>query len=143
MSTAYAKLKVLIADDHFDSRQLVTTVLRGHGIQNIVTAGDGQRAKDAIYAALKGHVPFDIVFLDWDMPVISGIEILKHFREQSDFDGTAFIMLTSMAEKTQVLHAVKSGATAYLIKPISHAMIGKKLQDTIEWLKQKRGPVQA
>ncbi len=130
----FSKMRVLVADDYFDVRQLVSTALRSKGIDNIVTAANGTQAKNAIYEAHNTATDFHVVFADWDMPQITGIELIRHFREQPQFNHTAFVMLTSMSQQSQVMEAIKAGATAYMIKPVSHAGIAAKMTEIAAWL---------
>jgi two-component system chemotaxis response regulator CheY len=133
----FTYLKVLVVDDHFSARQIVINVLRQNGVTNIETASNGAEAKDMIYGAHHARVPFHIVFLDWNMPVMSGFEVLQHFREQPAYALTAFIMLTAEAEQAEVLKAVKAGATTYIVKPVSQLNIEKKFFEVVEWVKTK------
>lgn len=127
-------MKILIAEDHFETRQTILSAIRQSGPHDIVSVPNGQKAKYEIYQALEDAQPFHIVFLDWDMPLISGIEILKELRKQEAFSRTALVMLTAMSEKPQILEAVQAGATAYLVKPVSIATIQNKLNDIAKWL---------
>jgi CheY-like chemotaxis protein len=63
--------------------------------------------------------PYHIVFLDWEMPQISGFDILSHFRKLKPFAGTAFVMLTSVSETPEVLRAVKAGANTGILSNLS------------------------
>ncbi len=130
--------RVLIVDDHFLARQIVGDVMREHNVQEVRTAADGREARDMIAAAQKMGQPYDIVFLDWNMPLIEGIDLLRHFRAQPAFNKTAFIMLTAASEKGEVMQAVKAGATAYIAKPVSKASIGKKFLEVVEWVRKQR-----
>jgi two-component system chemotaxis response regulator CheY len=67
---------------------------------------------------------------------VEGIDLLRHFRTQPQFSRTAFIMLTAASEQGEVLQAIKAGATAYLVKPVSKATVSKKFLETVEWLKK-------
>lgn len=131
-------LKVLIVDDHATARELVANAVREHNVQNITMAPDGTKAREAIYVAHAEKKPFDVVFLDWDMPEMAGIDVLKHFREQPQYADTAFIMVTANADKAHVLEAIKAGATTYIIKPVSRENIAKKFVEVSEWLKMHR-----
>lgn len=131
-------LKVLIVDDHFAARQLVANVMREHDVTNVKMAADGRQAEDAINAAYDIGRPFDIVFLDWNMPHREGIDVLKYCRAQPRFNSTAFIMVTAAAQKSEVLQAAKAGATSYIIKPVSPAGIAKKFLEVVEWVKRNR-----
>jgi two-component system, chemotaxis family, chemotaxis protein CheY len=130
--------KVLIVDDHSMARQIVFGVIQSMGVTQIETAEDGAEAREKLYAAYDAGRPFDIVFLDWNMPEVEGIDVLKHFRTHPEFALTAFIMLTAQGEQGEVLHAAKSGATSYIVKPASKETISKKFLETIEWVKKQK-----
>ncbi|MBV8060106.1 MAG: response regulator [Alphaproteobacteria bacterium] len=129
------QLKILIVDDHFLARQIVTNVLREHNIEAVDTATNGNEAKEAICNAFEQHKPYDIVFLDWNMPGMEGIDVLAHFRADSRFNKTAFVMLTAAADQSDVIRAIKAGATGYIVKPVSRSTVSKKLVEVQEWLK--------
>ena len=133
-------VRVLIVDDHTMARQIVFNVLHGLNVKEIKMAGNGVEAREALYAAYDAGTPFDVVFLDWNMPELEGIDVLKHFRLHPEFAKTAFIMLTAAGEQSDVLNAAKSGATSYIVKPASKEVIAKKFHDAVEWVrKQKSG----
>lgn len=133
-----SQLKVLIADDHFLVRQFVRNTLQEAKITNIQTAADGNEAIDQIQKAREVKQPYDIVFLDWNMPTISGLEVLNYFRTRPEYANTAFVMLTAESEQSNIMKAIKAGATSYIIKPVSPSDLGKKLFEIHEWLKRKR-----
>jgi two-component system chemotaxis response regulator CheY len=133
-----SNLKVLIADDHFLIRQFVRNTLQEAQINNVQTAADGNEAIDLVQKAHEVGQPFDIVFLDWNMPTVSGLEVLSYFRAKSDYASTAFVMLTAESEQQNFMKAIKAGATSYIVKPVSPADLGKKLFEINEWLKRKR-----
>lgn len=133
-----SQLKVLIADDHFLVRQFVRNTLQESKISNIQTAADGNEAIDLIQKAREAKQPYDIVFLDWNMPTVSGLEVLNYFRSRSEYADTAFVMLTAESEQQNIMKAIKAGATSYIIKPVSPADLSKKLFEIHEWIKRKR-----
>jgi two-component system chemotaxis response regulator CheY len=134
----YIPLKVLIADDHFLTRQTVSDVMRAHKVGHFEAVADGSEAREKITQAMAFGTPYDVVFLDWNMPLIQGIDVLKHFRNQENFSRTAFVMLTAESNQSQVLEAIHAGATAYIIKPVAGEMISKKFFEVLEWLKKKK-----
>ena len=69
-----ANLKVLVADDHFLIRQFVRNTLQDAKITNVQTAADGNEAIDLVQKAYEVNQPYDVVFLDWNMPTISGLK---------------------------------------------------------------------
>lgn len=138
-----ANLKVLIADDHFLIRQFVRNALADSKISNVQTAADGNEAIDLVQKAYEANTPYDMVFLDWNMPTISGLEVLSYFRAKPEYASTAFVMLTAESEQQNIMKAIKAGATSYIIKPVSPSDLGKKLFEIHEWIKRKRQSAQA
>ncbi|MGE0109778.1 MAG: response regulator [Bdellovibrionales bacterium] len=136
--TSLAELKVLVADDHFLVRQFVRNTLEESKISNIQTAADGNEAIEQIQKAKAVNQPFDLVFLDWNMPTISGLEVLNYFRTRAEYENIAFVMLTAESEQQNIMKAIKAGATSYIIKPVSPADLSKKLFEIYEWIKRKR-----
>ncbi len=115
-------------------RDALVDALRTEGDPEIDLAPNGRVARTKILEADFNRKPYDIVFLDWEMPEISGIDVLKYFRQQPHFKRTAFVMVTSISDKEQVIDAVKSGATAYLIKPVTLGVVSKKMVEVMRWL---------
>jgi len=139
MPTFNESLRVLIVDDSLVSRQVISLSMRGKSVSLVDTAANGKKARDMIDSAHILGKPYHIIFLDWDMPIMPGIEVLRFFRAQPQFATTAFVMVTAMSVKGQVMEAIKAGATAYLVKPVSQAVIDKKFDEIVAWL-QKRWP---
>ena len=136
-------LKVLVADDHFLIRQFVRNALSDSKITDVQTAADGNEAIDLVQKAYEGGHSYDIVFLDWNMPTVSGLEVLTYFRGNPDYAHTAFVMLTAESEQQNIMKAIKAGATSYIIKPVSPADLAKKLFEIHEWIKRKRQTISA
>jgi CheY-like chemotaxis protein len=127
--------RVLIVDDHLVMRQIVRNVLRDRcKITNTETAADGAEAIRLLEKAYANHCPFDIVFLDWNMPNVSGLEVLSYFRGKTQFDRTAFVMLTVETEGQEIAKALRAGATSYICKPISSDNLAAKVHDLLQWL---------
>ncbi|MDX2028635.1 MAG: response regulator [Alphaproteobacteria bacterium] len=138
-----ANLKILIADDHFLIRQFVRNALQESKVTNVQTAADGNEAIDLVQKAHDAGQPYDVVFLDWNMPTISGLEVLSYFRAKNEYTNTAFVMLTAESEQQNIMKAIKAGATSYIIKPVSPTDLNKKLFEIYEWIKRKRQSGQA
>ena len=138
LTNQMADLKILIADDHFLIRQFVRNTLQDAKIGDLQTAADGNEAIDLVQKAYDLGQPYDVVFLDWNMPTISGLEVLNFFRAKAEYGTTAFVMLTAESEQANIMKAIKAGATSYIIKPVAPADLSKKLAEIYEWLKRKR-----
>jgi two-component system chemotaxis response regulator CheY len=133
-----ASIKVLIADDHFLIRRSVQNTLEEFRITDVQTAADGNEAIDLVQKACDARRPYDIVFLDWHMPTISGLGVLGYFCAQAQYADTAFVMLTAESEQQNIIKAIRAGATSYIVKPVSTTDLGKKLLEIHDWIKRKR-----
>jgi two-component system chemotaxis response regulator CheY len=131
-------LKVLIADDHFLTHEFVRNALYESNITDIQHAADGNEAIDLVQKARDSGQPYDIVFLDWNMPMVSGLDVLSYFRAKPEYADTAFVMLTAESEQQNIMKAIKSGATAYIIKPVSATQLEEKMIALQEWIKRNR-----
>lgn len=116
-------MKVLIIDDSRTMRQLLASFLAPltHDVRE---AGDGQEA----LAVLEQHAPFDLALVDWDMPVMNGLDFVKHVRRDARFDPMKLMMVTAQNSYETVVQALEAGATDYLMKPLTEDMLLDKLR---------------
>lgn len=116
-------LKVLVADDATFVRDLVKRTLR-HMIADIELweAPDGARAMSLI----KSKSP-DLILSDWEMPGMSGDELLRWLRQQPEFADTPFVMITSRGDRDHVIAAVSAGVSDYLSKPFTADELTRKI----------------
>lgn len=116
-------LKVLVADDATFVRDLIKRTLR-HMIPDLelFEAPDGARAMSLI----KMKSP-DLIFSDWEMPEMSGDELLRWLRQQPQFAETPFVMITSRGDRNHVLEAVTAGVSDYLSKPFTADELTRKI----------------
>ncbi len=117
-------MKALVVDDSMTIRRIVIKALGIAGIADTTEAGDGVEAVDATKAD-----KFDVILLDWNMPKMSGIDTLRAIRQAGD--KTPVIMVTTEAEKSRVIEAIKSGANDYLIKPFSPDQLAEKVKGVV------------
>jgi len=115
-------MKVLLVDDSSTMRRIQKTQLNGMGITDIDEAGNGEEA----LAKLAG-AKFDVVMLDWNMPVMDGITLLKNIRQNGAYSGIKVIMCTSESEKAKVMEALQAGANNYIVKPFTPEALKEKL----------------
>lgn len=116
-------MRVLLVDDSVTMRRIQKTQLNSLGISDIVEAGDGEEA----LTKLSNSMPVDLIMLDWNMPVMDGITLLKKIRTENQYQSIKVIMCTSESEKNKVVDALKSGANNYLIKPFTPDALKEKL----------------
>jgi two-component system, chemotaxis family, chemotaxis protein CheY len=114
-------VRALIIDDSRFVRSYLRGLLQEKRIE-CEEAADGQAGLDRLHAGAQ----FDLVLLDWNMPVMNGIETLRKIRAEG-FSGMKVLMVTTEAENNFILRALEAGADEYLMKPFDHDGFGDKL----------------
>lgn len=118
-----AMLKALVVDDASFVRDLVKrTVRQRFPVIETTDAQNGKRAQ-----SLMSRNAFDLVLCDWEMPEMSGLELLQWMRQQPQYKTVPFIMITSRGDKDHVIEAVQEGVSEYLGKPFSPEGLSKKI----------------
>lgn len=117
-------MKALVVDDSMTIRRIVIKALALAGIADATEAGDGVEAVEATKSS-----QFDVILLDWNMPKMSGIDTLRTIRQTGN--KTPVIMVTTEAEKSRVIEAIKTGANDYLIKPFSPDQLAQKVKGIV------------
>ncbi len=118
-------MKILVVDDSAVMRKVLIDALAKVGYTDVGQAADGEEAVAAVMSEEYG-----LVLLDWNMPSMSGLDVLKAIR--ADGDSIPIIMVTTEAEKTRVIDAIKAGANSYIIKPFKPETISEKVQDVLQ-----------
>ena len=114
-------MKALVVDDSASIRRIVVRTMNSVGVDQAIEAADGPAALSAFQAD-----SFDLILLDWDLPKISGIEVLRAIRAAGST--VPVIMVARDSAKSTVLGAVQAGANAYLIKPFSPDQLAVKIR---------------
>jgi len=107
-------------------RKIITSALKKLGVNDTIEAANGKEALDVV--AKEGNI--GLVLMDWNMPVMTGIEAVKKIR--ADGKKVPIVMVTTEAEKERVIEAIKSGANDYLIKPFNPKDIQAKLEKFLQ-----------
>ena len=124
MSDSYSDLNVLVVDDSGTMRRIIRNILRGVGVSSIIEAGHGLSALER----LRAHV-VDLVVLDWNMPEMSGIEVLRAMRMDPALNDIPVLMVTANAERQSVIEAIQAGVTSYVAKPFTPQVLHQKLSE--------------
>lgn len=115
-------MKALIVDDSRAMRLLIGRVL--HGLDFVTReVANGREALDEL---ARGG-PFDVALVDWNMPVMDGLEFVLEVRRDRTLDEMAIVMVTTESEERQVQRAIAAGASEYLMKPFTPAAFEQKL----------------
>lgn len=127
-SNGLEKLSVLVVDDHANMRRIVNTILHTFGIVRVIEATDGADG----FESMRSHQP-DIIFVDWEMPGIDGVEFTQLVRNASDSPNpfVPIIFLTSYSDKRHVIEARDAGVTEFLAKPVSAKAIYSRMMSII------------
>jgi two-component system, chemotaxis family, chemotaxis protein CheY len=125
------KIKILVVDDFATMRKVVRNLLKQGGYDDIVEAEDGVMA----LKALKSQ-KIDFVVSDWNMPNMSGLELLKAVRADAELAKTPFLMVTAEALQDNVVAAVKAGVNNYIVKPFTAEVLNEKIKKIIEGLQK-------
>lgn len=114
-------MRALIVDDSRFLRNYLRGLLKGEGVE-CIEAIDGQNGLDCLHDGL----PFDIAFIDWNMPVMNGLDMLKKLRAEG-FTSLKVLMVTTEAENDFIVRALDAGADEYLMKPFDGEALNEKL----------------
>ena len=116
-------MRALVVDDSRTMRRIVVRILAGLGYQTS-EAADGREALDLLEA---GEV-YDLACIDWNMPVMDGLEFVMAVRARPDWRAITLMMVTTEAEHGQIVRALAAGAHEYMIKPFTPDAIRDKLE---------------
>ena len=124
----YSEFRILIVDDFVLIRTMLKQALIGLGFSNIDEAGDGVEAFERINAAAEISRPYDVVFLDWNMPRMTGFELLQKLKASDFAAELPVIMISAERENSNIILALEAGALDFIAKPFSTATLQAKLQ---------------
>lgn len=113
----------LVVDDISAMRNSMVSLLRGMEMENVVSAGNG---KDALHIIERQRV--DIVLCDWNMPIMSGLELLKTLRSNPDTAQLPFVMITAEADHGRISEAIAAGVTDLLVKPYTSSQLVSRVE---------------
>lgn len=116
-------MKVLVVDDFSTMRRIVKNILRQLGFNNILEADDGSTGLDILQKE-----KIDLIISDWNMPKMTGLELLKAVRGDDALRDIPFLMVTAEAQQENIIEAVKAGVNNYIVKPFTAETLGKKIE---------------
>ncbi len=123
-----ADIKILVVDDMSTMRKIIKQMLKQIGFTNITEADDGATAWPLIQNGIKDGVPFEFILSDWNMPQMSGLDLLKNVRSTPGLEKLPFLMITAEAEQGNVVIAVKAGVSNFIVKPFSPETLKEKIE---------------
>jgi len=115
--------KFLVVDDFSTMRRIVRNLLKELGFVNVQEAEDGVQALSKLRAEA-----FDFVVSDWNMPNMTGIELLRAIRGDVRLKHLPVLMVTAEAKRENIIEAAQAGASGYVVKPFTAATLDEKLK---------------
>ena len=115
-------MRVLVVDDFSTMRRIIKNILRQLGFTNVVEADDGPTAWEVLN---KDRI--DFVISDWNMPKMTGIELLRKVRASEEFADMPFLMVTAEAQQENVIEAVQARVSNYIVKPFTAETMKQKI----------------
>ena len=120
-------MKILIVDDFSTMRRIIKNLLRDLGFSNTVEADDGNTALPVLK---KGDI--DFLITDWNMPGMTGIELLRTVRADPELGTMPILMVTAEAKREQIIEAAQAGVNGYIVKPFTAITLKEKIDKIFE-----------
>lgn len=120
-------MKILIVDDFSTMRRIIKNLLRDLGFTNTQEADDGQTALPMLK-----NGDFDFLVTDWNMPGMTGIELLRQVRADERLSGLPVLMVTAEAKREQIVQAAQCGVNGYVVKPFTAQALKEKIDKIFE-----------
>jgi two-component system chemotaxis response regulator CheY len=123
-------MKFLVVDDFSTMRRIVKNLLKELGFTNVQEAEDGVDGLNK----LRGE-SFDFVVSDWNMPNMTGIDMLRAIRSDPALKHLPVLMVTAEAKRENIIEAAQAGASGYVVKPFTAATLDEKLKKIFSTMK--------
>lgn len=120
-------MKILIVDDFSTMRRIIKNLLRDLGFANTHEADDGVTALPMLR-----NGDFDFLVTDWNMPGMSGIDLLREVRKDSRLASLPILMVTAEAKRDQIIEAAQAGVNGYVVKPFTAQVLKEKIEKIFE-----------
>jgi two-component system, chemotaxis family, chemotaxis protein CheY len=115
-------MKILIVDDMSTTRRIVKNIMKQLGFANVEEAENGQDALGKLRADT-----FGFVISDWNMPIMTGIDLLRAIRADDKLKATPVLMVTAEVQKDNLVEAIQAGVSNYIVKPFTAEVLQEKM----------------
>ncbi|AKT29870.1 response regulator [Pseudomonas syringae pv. tomato] len=120
-------MKILIVDDFSTMRRIIKNLLRDLGFTNTSEADDGLTALPMLQSGA-----FDFLVTDWNMPGMTGIDLLRQVRADDRLKSLPVLMVTAEAKREQIIEAAQAGVNGYVVKPFTAQALKEKIEKIFE-----------
>ena len=120
-------MKILVVDDFSTMRRIVKNLLKDLGFTNIDEADDGTTGLPKLQSG-----GFDFLITDWNMPGMTGIDLLKAVRAAPNLAQLPVLMVTAESKREQIIEAAQAGVNGYVVKPFTAGTLEEKIKKIFE-----------
>ncbi len=120
-------MKILVVDDFSTMRRIIKNLLRDLGFTNTDEADDGNSALPMLQTG-----KYDFLVTDWNMPGMTGIDLLRNVRADDNLKTLPVLMVTAEAKRDQIVAAAQAGVNGYVVKPFTAAVLKEKIEKIFE-----------
>ncbi|MCP4126593.1 MAG: chemotaxis protein CheY [Gammaproteobacteria bacterium] len=120
-------MKILVVDDFSTMRRIIKNLLRDLGFTNTEEADDGMTALPMLQTGR-----FDFLVTDWNMPGMTGLDLLKEVRKDANLVSMPVLMVTAESKREQIIEAAQAGVNGYVVKPFTAATLQEKIDKIFE-----------
>lgn len=126
-------MNILVVDDFSTMRRIVKNLLKELGFSKFDEADDGATAWPMVQTG-----KYDFIVSDWNMPQMTGIDLLRNVRKDPKLKDTPFLLITAEAKRSQILEAAQAGVDGYIVKPFTAATLNEKIQKIFERVAERQ-----
>ena len=123
----YSGIKVIVIDDDITTRRIITRLIKQIGFTDFDEAGDGQQAYDMMQ-----ENDYGLILSDLDMPIMNGMDLLDKVRADQKLMAKPFIMITANDDRENIIQAVKSKVSQYIVKPFTMPALREKIEKVLK-----------
>jgi two-component system chemotaxis response regulator CheY len=120
-------MKILVVDDFSTMRRIIKNLLRDLGFTNTQEADDGTTGLPMLQSG-----KFDFLITDWNMPGMTGIDLLKAVRSDARLAKLPVLMVTAESKREQIIEAAQAGVNGYVVKPFTASTLEEKISKIFE-----------
>jgi len=121
------QIRILVVDDFQAMRRIIKDILKKIGYPNVLEAEDGVVAWEIL---MKNKI--DLVISDWNMPRMTGIELLRKVRAHNDYANVPFLIVSAECEQENIVEAIKAKVSNYMVKPFTQETMEQKIEKIFE-----------
>jgi two-component system chemotaxis response regulator CheY len=119
-------MKVLAVDDSATMRRIIKNQLKQSGVENVDEAENGREA-----LMLLGRGGYDLLITDWNMPEMTGLDLVMEIRKTEAIKRIPILMVTTVSAKEDIVNALKAGVNNYVVKPFDAATLQAKVTQLV------------